>query len=230
MRNLLTATAAAVLMAGPAMAQVAWVDITTAVTSILGKEGSNGPYYLRNGSVKTVKSVNFKGTIYKRGEFSYSSYGSTKKVDYLFDCSEASYKLNDGQPGYYQDISWITPGYKEDSIQWIAYKYLCPSAKTPWLLLTKDSEGAEFWVNSKAGYSEAMRRYGKVYVYVTAKTEKIGDIQLSPKMSRLYVSCSAKRVGFYELAGYAPQGNNIELDEPNPGSIGEQMVDIFCSK
>ena len=63
MRRILTATTATALLAGSAIGQDAWIDITSEFTKILGREGSNSPYYLKKDSVKTIKSINFQNTV-----------------------------------------------------------------------------------------------------------------------------------------------------------------------
>lgn len=229
MRRLIATTAAAAaLLAGPAIAQDAWVDITPEFTKILGREGPNSPYYLKKDSVKTIKSINFKNTTYKRGEFSYASRLSTERVDYLFDCNEAAYKLNDGRPGYWDSLSWITPGTREDSIQWMAYKYLCPSAKDPWALLAESVDDEEYWANTKAGYNFSSKKYGKVLTWVVAKVRAKSLVSF-PDMYQVYVSCGTRRLSLYPLmAGVAD--NKVEIDEPNPRSIGDQVVRLVCDK
>lgn len=82
---------------------------------------SEDRFYVREGSVSTIKSVNLPGTVYRRAEFSYSLGSQTFRRDLLVNCESASYKDNDGKPGYWYNMSWLPPGTPKRSIQWIAY-------------------------------------------------------------------------------------------------------------
>jgi hypothetical protein len=225
----------------PASAQ--WKDITTGLEGILNGKTRFSPVYLQEGSVRNIKSVNFKNTVYRRGVFSYVLGGSTIRSTYLFDCQEANYKTSDTQGGYWVDLSWITPSTDRDSFNWAAYKYLCSNSKDPWFLIATNSDDEQYYVNIETGYSFNSPLYGKVKTWVMAKhKEKVNNNSYSsygrllgmnsgPDTSdllRLYVSCKIKLVSIYNLLS-DPSDTDANLLEVNPNSVGEEMLSSACS-
>jgi len=187
-------------------------------------------FYVRKRSVRTIKSINLPGTVYRRAEFSYSQGSQTRRRDLLVHCDSASYKENDGSPGYWYNMSWLPPGTPNISIQWIAYKYLCTSADSPWLLIAADSDRHEFWINQKAAYSLTLPGEGTVYTYVVAVVRKTLDTYSSlHDVARLYVSCKTQRSAFYSLREAAGD-ENIWLKDPNPNSIGSAVIQPLCKR
>ena len=224
----------------PALAQ--WTDVTTNIESILGGKSSYSPVYLQTGSIKNIKSVNFKRTVYRRAVFSYSLAGSTYRQTYLFDCMEANYKNSDAQPGYWIDINWITPSTSKSSFEWAAYKYLCSSSKDPWFVIAEDADNGQYFVNTEASYTFASPAYGKVKTWVMIKEKKksvgasaYGNSELAwPRMGndyldlmQVYVSCQKRLMAIYKLDG--PSDKEVTLDDPNPGSIAEGIVKAACA-
>ena len=62
-----------------------------------------------------------------------------------------------------------------------------------------------------------------MYTWVVAK---VGKYDMAEAM-RLYLACGAKKVGFYSL--YDAAGDRgIILEEANPGSIGESIIQDVC--
>ena len=61
-----------------------------------------------------------------------------------------------------------------------------------------------------------------------AKIQTYGSLYSFPKMMRLYVNCKSKMLGIYSL-GDAAGDEGINLEEPNPDSVGEVMVETFCA-
>lgn len=225
----------------PAIGQ--WIDVTPNIESILDGKTTYSPVYLQAGSVKNIKSVNFKSTVYRRGVFSYSIAGSTTRQTYLFDCKEANYKTSDTQPGYWTDINWITPTTSKTLFDWAAYKYLCPNSKDPWLEIAENIDGERYLVNTATGYIFTSPAYGKVRTWVMIKTKKesssataSGRFQSSwpreefgyPDLMQVYVSCQKRLMSIYNLDG--PSDKDVTLDDPNPGSIAEAIVKTVCAK
>ena len=61
-----------------------------------------------------------------------------------------------------------------------------------------------------------------------AEIRTIGSVYSFSKMMRLYVNCKSKTLGIYSL--YDAAGDEgISLEEPNPDSVGEVMVETFCA-
>jgi len=229
------------LFSTPAMGQ--WIDVTSNIESILEGKSTYSPVYLQAGSVKNIKSVNFKSTVYRRAVFSYSIARSTYRQTYLFDCKEANYKTSDTQPGYWTDINWITPTTSKTLFDWAAYKYLCPNSKDPWLAIAENIDDERYLVNTEAGYTFTSPVYGKVRTWVMIKIKKesppasaSGRFESSwpreqfeyPDLMQVYVSCQKRLMSIYKLDG--PADKEATLDDPNPGSIAEGIVKAVCAK
>jgi hypothetical protein len=216
------------LQALPVSAQ--WKDITPVIESTLRGNSRYSPVYLQVGSVKTIKSVNFKNTIYHRGVFSYSLAGSTSRSTYLFDCPEASYKTSDKQGGYYSDLNWITPSTDIASFDWAAYKFLCPKVKDPWYLIGGSNDGEHYHVNTETGYTFKSPVYGEVRTWVMHKRKekelRYGGSD-SSDLLQLYVACKPKSLAIYSLLS-GPEDQDVVLDDQNPGSVGEYMILSAC--
>lgn len=225
----------------PAMGQ--WIDVTSNIESILEGKTTYSPVYLQAGSVKNIKSINFKGTVYRRAVFSFSIAGSTTRQTYLFDCKEANYKISDTQPGYWTDINWITPTTNKTEFAWAAYKYLCPTSKDPWLAIAENIDDERYLVNIETGYIFTSPAYGKVKTWVMIKSKKegasvtkFGRFESSwprdefdyPDLMQVYVSCQKRLMSIYKLDG--PDDKDVILDDPNPGSIAEGIVQAVCAK
>lgn len=211
----------------PVSASGDWVDISEAVNKVR-RDGSVQvtELYLKKGFPKNVKSVNLKGISYKRVVLSWPVGSSTTKRDLLFNCSEYSYKENDGKPGYWYSMEWVLPGGQESSVEVAAFKYFCAASKSPWQLLTTSADDKDYYVNTSASYGFRSSKYGQMYTWVVAETSELSKYGIN-NMLRLYVSCGAKRAGFYSLIDAAGD-QNIQLDEPNPGSIAAGIVRDIC--
>jgi len=223
----------------PALA--GWTDVTTRFETILGNS-SYSPVYYKTASVRNLRSVNFKRTIYRRAVFSYSLSGSTYRQTYLFDCEEANYKTSDMQPGYWTHVNWITPSTSRTSFEWAAYKYLCPTSNDPWFQVVKNVDGERYFVNTGTGYTFSTALYGKVKTWVMVKAGK-SNSQASanassglswpltgydnPDLMKVYVSCQKRLMSIYSLDG--PRDQDVTLDDPNPGSIAEGIVKSACA-
>jgi hypothetical protein len=218
-----------------------WKDVTAEFREILGGREKYSPVYLQGGSIKNIKSVNFGNTIYRRAVFSYSVGSATTRSTYLFDCLEANYKTSDGQSGYWNYLSWITPASDRDSFDWAAYRFLCPNAKDPWFLVAENTDGGQYFVNIETGYRFASPIYGQVRTWVMKKhVSDLGkDVTgrrrfLLPMLSgsgnsdllQVYVACNKKLLAIYDLVG--SDDAEVVLDDQNPGSIGEQIIERAC--
>jgi len=226
------------LLALPASAR--WRDITAGVESILGSKSNYSPIYLQEGSVKNIKSINFKNTTYRRAVFSYSLAGVTTRATYLFDCQEANYKTSDAQSGYWIDLNWITPSTSRNSFDWTAYKYLCPNAKDPWVPIAENSDGERYYININTGYSFRSPSFGNVRTWVMTRHKELASIRdlayrfTSPlpygyNLLKLYVSCETKTLAIYGLE-FVPGDKKVSLSDANPDSVGEQMISVACGK
>jgi hypothetical protein len=226
----------------PASAQ--WKDVTPAIENTLGGFTKYSPIFLQAGSIKNIKSVNFKNTTYRRGVFSYTLAGTTIRSTYLFDCQEANYKTSDTQNGYWEDMSWITPSSDKNSFEWAAYKYLCPNAEDPWVLIAENVKDLQYYVNKGTGYSFQSPKYGTIKTWVMTTHQIEGHKNTyqsftysfdklfgndSSGLLQLYVACSTKKIGIYSLST-GPSDKNVILDDSNPNSVGEQMIDSACGK
>jgi len=238
--------AAGVLMAlsPAALAQERpWRDISADVkqASPDGSQVIPTPLYLKASFPTAVKSVNLKGTSYTRVVVSWSSdlLGSTEKKDLLLNCKEHSYKENNGSPGYWYNVEWVLPQKKEakleapylepaikrePAIEHVLLRYFCKTP-SPWLQISASDDGDDYYVNMKAAYRVKLRSYGETFTYVMAKVTKYGFSEIR----RLYVACKPRKLGIYSL--YDAAGDEgITLEEPNPDSVGEGIVNAACSK
>ena len=216
-----------VASSGPVSASGDWVDISEAVNKVRGDSSAQvSELYLKKGFPTNVKSVNLKGLSYKRAVLSWPVGSSTIKRDLLFNCSEYSYKENDGKPGYWYSMEWVLPGNQESTMEVAAFKYFCAASKSPWQLLTASVDDNEYYVNTSASYRFGSSKYGQMYTWVVAETSELSKYGIN-NVLRLYVSCGAKRAGFYSLIDAAGD-KNIQLDEPNPGSIAAGIVRDIC--
>ena len=201
-----------------------WVDISAEIKKTLGGEAIlPSELYLKKGFPVNIKSANLKGTIYKRVVLSWPTGSSTVKRDLLFDCSIYGYKVNDGTPGYWYALEWVLPDKKNKNVDAMAFRYFCAASKNPWQLLTANLDDEEYFINNSAAYQLVSKKYGKMYTWVVVK---IGQFGMTEAL-RLYLSCGAKKVGFYSLLDAAGD-QDIELGEANPGSIGAGIISDIC--
>jgi hypothetical protein len=201
-----------------------WVDISGAMKKALGPDSiPPSELYLKHGFPSNVKSVSVKGVTYKRVVLSWPTGSTTIKRDLLLDCSSYSYKENDGNPGYWYALDWVFPDNLDRSVDAMAFMYFCAASKNPWQLLAVNSDDEKYYLNNSAAYQLPSKKYGKMYTWVVAKVGKYGMAEAM----RLYLACGAKKVGFYSL--YDAAGDQgIILEEANPGSIGESIIQDVC--
>jgi hypothetical protein len=105
---------------------------------------------------------------------------------------------------------------------WIAYKYLCPDAKNPWMVIAENSRGDKYGVNVATAIRLRDTPYKHSYFYIASKIQETW----SPEIMGLYVACKPRRVAFrpiYDIVNYFPR-----TEELNPDSIGEQIAAIVC--
>lgn len=197
----------------------------------IGASRYGGAVYVKKGSIKKTKSVNFKGTIYVGADFSYSTFGRTERSRYVFDCSLSAYKTSEAASGYYVDLSWVTPFDGSDSVKRIAFDYLCPNIENPWLNFG-ETDGALseiYYLNKQTLSNSRNSRYGEVISGIVVKGYEKSMISLDA--FAIYVSCGRRLLGALDMLYYkSPSNPAISLEEPNPGSIGSFWLDLFCSK
>jgi hypothetical protein len=223
----------------PAFAQ--WKDVTSEFQEILGGKETYSPVFLKGGSIRNIKSVNFRNTIYRKAVFSYSIGGSTVRSTYFFDCLEANYKTSEAQSGYWIDLSWITPSSDRVSFDWAAYKFLCPNSKDPWLLVAENTDRAQYFVNTATGYQFTSPVYGNVKSWILKKHVSIDRLDNptrllwpvlpgrgSSDLFQVYVACANRLLAIYDMA--ESDDKNIILNDQNPESIGNEIVNRACQR
>jgi len=219
--------AAVLTLAAPVKAEGSWLDISPRIAKVLGVDSLVNPWYIKKGSRKTIKSVEFKGTIYESAEFSYTQNDETKRRRFLVDCRTASYKDSITERGYATKMTYIT--FDGDNLVnngefdgWVAYKYLCPKAENPWMVITENAGGDKYGINVATIRRMRDGRYKNAYFSVASKITKY----LSPEILIMYVACNPRRVEFNSV--YEATNNFPQSDELNPGSIGESIAKTIC--
>jgi len=212
----------------------AGLNVATAQFSSLwiktGKTINGSDVYIRQNSIRTMTSVEFSNTTYRRGDFSYTDYsGLTTRKRLVADCKESSYKNGDKESGYYVDLSWITPFTRKDSIESIGYHYLCPEASDPWVEFYEDSGSLRkiYYIN-KLTITEANNpRYGPVRSGIMVEGYK--DSRIQSKVFMFYVACRRGLSGTRDMYMYMkPSNPSLSLSEDNPGSLGEAWSETVC--
>ncbi len=209
---------AASMTMGHQSAAAQWQNITEEARKIAGEEPRQSPIYIRMDSIRNIKSVEFKDTIYRRADFSFSDYGSTRRKRYVFECRDWSYRTED--TSFIRN--WITPATETTSIDWIAYKYLCPRDSSPWIELARASDETIYYINKETVYNFNRPDYGRVAAAIISSVRKF-----SSEVLYLYASCSRQMIAVYEI-GMDPGDEYIKLEEVNPSSIGEGLLRQMC--
>ena len=196
----------------------------------VGRILNGSDVYIKEGSVRTIKSIEFSNTTYRRGDFSYTDYsGITAARRLVVDCKDSSYKNDDNQSGYFVDVSWITPFTKKDSIESIGYYYLCPEASSPWVEFYESTGSLPkiYYINAMTISEDKNPRYGVVRSGIVVEGYKSSWIQDSVFM--FYVACRQGLSGTRDMYAYLRPGNpSLRLTEDNPGSLGEGWSQILC--
>ncbi len=148
-----------------------WEEITHELSKILGGHVPGSPVYIKTGLQRNVRSANYKNVIYRRAVISLLAGTMTTRNTYMFDCDEASYKNSETGPGDWESVIWITPDSPRD-LSWAMYKYLCPSAKSPWLNVSESVDGKFTYFNGPTHYNFQSPRYGKVSTWITYTTSQ----------------------------------------------------------
>lgn len=191
---------------------------------------NGGNVYVKAASIKNIRSVEFKNTVYRRGDFSYVDYDSTtSRKRLVFDCEFSSYKNDDYEPGYYVDISWITPFTNKNSIESIGYRYLCPDVTDPWVYFGESKPKSKtYYINVQTISNAANPRYGKLLSAIVAEGDLASMTELG--VFAIYVSCDKNLVSDLRMSEYLmPSNPSLSLSENNPGSLGQAWRDALCS-
>ena len=146
-----------------------WKEITHELSKILNGPVPGSPVYIKTGLQRDVRSANYKNVVYRRAVISLLIGTMTTRNTYMFDCDEASYKTSETGPGDWESVNWITPDSPRD-LSWAMYKYLCPTAKSPWLNVSESADGKFTYFNSNTHYSFQSAHYGKVSTWITYTT------------------------------------------------------------
>lgn len=193
---------------------------------------NGGDVYVKAASIKNIRSVEFKNTVYRRGDFSYTDYDSTtSRRRLVFDCEESSYKNDDYEPGYYVDISWITPFTNKNSIESIGYRYLCPGVADPWAYFGENASKLTrktYYINTQTISNTTNPRYGNIRSAIIAEGYQASMTGLGVFM--IYVSCDKNLVSTLSMSDYLrPSNPSLSLNENNPGSLGQAWRDALCT-
>jgi hypothetical protein len=197
----------------------------------IGRTLNGGDVYIKEGSKRNIKSVEFSYTTYHRGDFSYTDYiGNTTTKRLVVDCDNSSYKNDDSQSGYYVDLSWITPFTSKESIESIGY--YCPEAGDPWVEFNESSGALAkiYYINARTISEDKHPRYGVVRSAIVVEGYKSSRTQSSIFM--FYVACRRGLSGTRDMYAYMrPSNPSLTLTEDNPGSLGDfvrrQALAIF---
>ena len=202
-----------------------WRDITADAERLAGGKPGNSPIFVKLDSIKNIKSVNYKGVVYRRADFSYLLAGITQRERYVFECDDGSYRSEDTSPLR----NWITPATSKDSMSWIAYKYLCPSSVDPWVKIAETTSGQIYYVNKENHWDFQHPYYGNVLTWLLSMVKSYGmrSDYMSSEEAYLYVSCARKILQIYAY-NLQPEGRYVELKEFNPGSVGEEIISSVC--
>ena len=106
---------------------------------------------------------------------------------------------------------------------WVAYKYLCPNAKNPWMVISESANGTKYGLNLETLQWLKNSRYKYSYFAIASEIEEM----MPPQILGLYVACKPRRVTFrpiYNLTNSFPQS-----EELNPDSIGESVAHLICT-
>lgn len=197
----------------------------------IGGSVNSGDVYIKEGSIKTIRSVGFRNTTYRRGDFSYTDYsGITSKKRLAVDCNNSSYKNDDNDPGYFIDLTWITPFTQKNSIESIAYHYLCPEPSDPWVDFyeTTGHPSKIYFINARTITESKNSRYGSVRSGIMVEGYKSSQIQSEVFM--FYVACNQGLSGTRSMYTYMrPSNPSLNLTEDNPGSIGAGWSELLCA-
>ena len=187
--------------------------------------------FVKNDSIKNIRSVEFRNTVYKRADFSYSDLsGNTQRERFVFDCSDSSYKNNDTSSGFYSDVLWVTPFTQKNSIESVAHRFLCPGSKDPWVEFFESSGSLAnlYFINARTLSTVKNPRYGHVKAGVVLAGYK--DTRIAIKTFMLYVACKQRLLGELDFFEYRqPSSPALILEEQNPGSLGASWLDVLCN-
>jgi len=192
---------------------------------------NGGSVYIKEGSVRTIRSVEFSNTTYRRGDFSYASYdGITTTKRLTVDCNESSYKNNENKPGYYTNLSWITPFTNKKSIESIGYHHLCPEQGDPWVEFNETAgyQPKIYYINARTITEVKNPRYGAVRSGIIVGGYKSSRVE--SEVFVFYVACRQGLSGARRMYTYMkPSDPSLNLTEDNPGSLGEFWSEILCA-
>lgn len=207
--------------------QEQWKDITAELSGVLGgsthekilKEYS--PLFVNTSSARKISSVNHKGRVFKRADFSYFNYGQSYRKRIVVDCSDWFYKENDSDHAW----SWVPPSeyvsVTNKGLEYIMLKYLCAGSEEPWKPFVEAANGTKYYYN-RSLFSAKSDWYGEV------KSIYISDGGTSSSSSlKAYASCPKKLFALYPW-GNDPGPKYVDMNSVNPLSVGEAMLERMC--
>ena len=188
-------------------------------------ESSAGMVYVDSTSKRSIASVEYRSVVYKRGDFSFSTFGGmTERKRFVFDCPRWAYKPDDVAPAYYSALEWVTPFDDSRSVERIALIELCGDTPSPWKPIGMSTSDELYFINSRTVFDFSHSLYGKVYYGVVASGRELSSLS---SLARLYWSCSKKALAGYDNH-FPPQDSELLLEDPNPGSMGKAWVKYLC--
>jgi hypothetical protein len=204
-----------------------WKDIAKELRGRIGNSTHEqilqkySPLFVNVTSIKRINSVNHRGRVFRRADFSYFSYGQSYRKRIVVDCHDWFYKENDID----HDWSWVPPSeyvtVANNGLEYLMLKYLCANSEEPWKPFVEAKNGTKYFYNQSL-YSAKSHWYGELkYVYVAD-----GGTGSSSSL-KAYASCPKKLFALYAW-GDDPGANYIDMGSVNPLSVGEAMIERMC--
>ncbi len=188
-------------------------------------ESSSGTVYVDTTSKKSIASVEYRSVIYKRGDFSFSTFGGmTERKRFVFDCPRWAYKPDDTAPAYFGALEWVTPFDDTKSVERIALKELCGDIPSPWRPIGESTVDNVYYINSRTVFDFLHPLYGRVYYGVLVSGRDSSSVA---NFGRLYWSCSKRTIAAYDNR-FPPLDSELLLEDPNPNSMGQAWVKHLC--
>ena len=204
-----------------------WKDVTKELHGRIGNSTHEqilqkySPLFVNVASIKRINSVNHRGRVFTRADFSYFSYGQSYRKRMVVDCHDWFYKENDIDHGW----SWVPPSeyvtVANNGLEYLMLKYLCANSEEPWKPFVEAKDGTKYFYN-RSLYSAKSHLYGELKTVYVADGGTSSSSQL-----KAYASCPKKLIALYAW-GDDPGENYIYMYSVNPLSVGESMLERMC--
>lgn len=207
--------------------QEQWKDITEELNGVLGGSTNEkilkeySPLFVNTSSLRQISSVNHKGRVFKRADFSYFIYGQSYRKRIVVDCSDWFYKENDSDSAW----SWVPPSeyvsVTNSGLEYIMLKHLCRDSEEPWKPFIEAEDGTKYFYNRGLKVDKSELHGDLKYIYIAK-----GSPNSSAKLIA-YASCPKRLFALY-LWKNDPGANQVDMNSVNPLSIGEGMLERMC--